>query len=65
MFETQMRDDLDGTVFPARRYDTREAAAAYAKQRTAEKQCEITVRGDDGIADQKFRAGEMMETTAA
>ena len=54
---TQMKEVLDGTVHPPREHSTKEAAMSYAKQRSAEKQCEITVAGD-GFDSVTFHDGK-------
>lgn len=49
---------MDGTVYPEDKHDTIEEAHAYAKRRSFEKICEITVRDHTKRVETVYRDGE-------
>ncbi len=60
LFVTQMKDELDGMVYPELPYETEQQAVQYATQRSSEKKCEITVRSAQGKVIGVYKGGERM-----
>jgi hypothetical protein len=54
-----MKEDIDGATHPPTQHETLEQARAYAKLRTFQKRCEITVFGDSKPVE-AWREGELV-----